>query len=281
MTFSQVLLVTAFAAAPWQQASPPPVQVSPPASASGEYIVGPQDQLAITVQGVAELTRDATIDQDGSFDFPYIGRVTAGGRGVRAVEAEIRTRLIGKGLLTNPVVNVEIKTYRSQNVYVFGEVARAGMFKIQGNANLMSVLAEAGFNNKSGALITIRRWPKGTKPTGASATNAPNAEVISVSRKDLESGRAQSILLQDGDTIIVPETEKFTIQGEVRTVGIFELDSEMTLLQALAVAGGVNDRGAKNRIEIQRVGVPKPIKNVKMTEIIKAGDIITVPKKRI
>jgi len=281
MMVNTAFLVLALAASPQPQASPvvapPPVQPPP----STEYIVGPQDQLSIIVQGVAELTRDATLDQDGSFDFPLIGRISAGGRGVRAVEAEIRSRLIAKGLLTNPSVNVEVKSYRSQTVYVFGEVARAGMFKIQGNANLMSVLAEAGFNHKSGAIITIRRWPKGTRPTGGSATNAPNAEVISVSRKDLESGRAQSILLQDGDTIIVPESEKFTIQGEVRTTGIFELDGEMTLLQALAVAGGVSDRGAKNRIEIQRQGVAKPLKNLKMTEIIKAGDIITVPKKRI
>jgi polysaccharide export outer membrane protein len=275
MTLNQTLLVLALVAVP-QQASPPGQP-----SAPSEYLVGPQDQLAITVQGVADLTRDVTLDQDGSFDFPYIGRISAGGKGVRAIEVDLRGKLMARGLLTNPVVNVEVKAYRLQNVYVFGQVARAGMVKIQANANLMSVLAEAGFNNKAGATITITRWPKGTRPTGGSAANAPNAEVITVSRKDLELGRAQSILLQEGDTIIVPEAEKFSIQGEVRNVGMFELESEMTLLQALAMAGGVTDRGAKNRVEIPRRGIVKPLKNVTMTEIIKAGDIITVPKRRL
>jgi polysaccharide biosynthesis/export protein len=270
MTFNQILVVLALSATPQQQPAPP----------SAEYLLGPQDQLAITVQGVADLTRDVILDQDGSFDFPYIGRVSARGKGVRAVEADIKSKLSPK-YLVNPMVNVEVKTYRLQNVYVFGQVARAGMVKIQANANLMSVLAEAGFNNKAGATITITRWPKGTKPTGGSATNAPNAEVITVSRRDLELGRAQSILLQEGDTILVPEAEKFTIQGEVRNVGLFELEPETTLLQALAIAGGVTDRGAKNRIEIQRVGVAKPLKNAKMSEIIKAGDIISVPKRRL
>jgi len=279
MTFKPFLLALALAAAPQQQASPPPpLSGQPPAHV--EYILGPQDHLQITVQGVAELTREVTLDQDGSFDFPYIGRISAGGKGVRAVEADLKTRLSPK-YLVNPSINVEVKSYRMQNVYVFGQVARAGMVKIQANANLMSVLAEAGFNNRAGSTITITRWPKGTKPTGGSATNAPNAEVITVSRRDLEQGRAQSILLQEGDTIIVPESEKFSIQGEVRNVGLFELDTEMTLQQALAIAGGVTDRGAKNRIEIQRVGIAKPFKNVKMTEIIKAGDIITVPKRRL
>lgn len=278
-----ILKALAFAlllAAPVQQPQP---QVSAPTGPLGpaEYLVGAQDVLAVTVQGVDTLTREVTLDQDGSFDFPLIGRVNAGGKGVRALEADIRARLIDKKLLTNPIVNVEVKAFRSQNVYVFGQVSRAGMFKIAGNANLMAVLAEAGFNNKSGSVITITRWPKGMKPTGGSAANAPNADVIKVSRKDLEFGRAQSILLQDGDTITVPEADKITIQGEVRTTGVFDLDGEITLLQALAIAGGVTDKGAKNRIEILREGVAKPLKNVPMSEKIKPNDVITVPKKRI
>ena len=47
------------------------------------------------------------------------------------------------------------------------------------------------------------------------------------------------------------------------------------------IAGGVTDQGAENRIEIQRVGVAKPIKKVKKTDLVKAGDIIVVPRKRI
>jgi len=260
----------------------PTASTSPSQSPSGqsEYLVGPQDVLTVTVQGVAQLTQDVTLDQEGSFEFPLIGRISAGGKGVRAIEEEIKAKLSPR-YLVNPAVSVEVKAFRSQNVYVFGQVSRAGMFKIAGNANLMAVLAEAGFNSKSGSTITITRWPKGTKPLGGSAANAPNAEVFKVSRKDLEFGRAQTILLQDGDTITVPETDKFTIQGEVRTVGIFDLDGELTLQQALAIAGGITDRGAKNRIEIQRHGTDKPLKNVKMTEVIKAGDVITVPKRRV
>jgi polysaccharide biosynthesis/export protein len=248
---------------------------APPA----EYIVGPQDLLAISVQGVAELTRDVIVDQDGTFDFPYIGRIAAGGKGVRAIEAEIKSRLSPRYLL-NPVVSVDVKAFRSQVVYVFGAVVRPGSVKIAGNATLMSVLAEAGFSTKSGSVITITRWPKGSKASGPAA-NAPNAETIRVNRKELEFGSAQSIALQDGDTINVPEAEKYTVTGYVRSPGVFEVDGEISLLQALAIAGGATEQGATNRIEIQRLGVPKPIKNVKMTDMVKPGDIVTVPRKRI
>jgi polysaccharide biosynthesis/export protein len=262
-----------------QSVQPPPV--APPAAPPGlpEYIVGPQDLLAVSVQGVPELTRDVIVDQDGTFDFPYIGRVLASGKGVRAIELEIKGKLSPRYLL-NPIVNVDVKAFRSQVVYVFGAVVRPGSIRIAGNATLMSVLAEAGFSTKSGAIITITRWPKGAKVSGPAA-NAPNAETIKVNRKELEFGSAQTIPLQDGDTINVPEAEKYTVTGYVRAPGVFDLDGEISVLQALAIAGGVTEQGATNRIEIQRVGVAKAIKNVKMTDLVKPGDIVTVPRKRI
>ena len=272
-----LLAVLLLALSPIQQpAAPPPFQ---PAHSPPEYIVGPQDLLAVSVQGVAELTREVIVDQDGTFDFPYIGRIAASGKGVRAIEAEIKGRLSPR-YLVNPIVNVDVKAFRSQVVYVFGAVVRPGSIRIAGNATLMSVLAEAGFSTRSGSVITITRWPKGTKVSGPAA-NAPNAETIRVNRKELELGSAQSIILQDGDTISVPEAEKYTVTGYVRSPGVFELDAEISVLQALAIAGGATEQGATNRIEIQRAGELKPLKNVKMTDLVKPGDIITVPRKRI
>lgn len=285
-TLMFTLLVALFQAVPPQPpppsapAAPPPAQTTPaPPTAVPEYLVGPQDQLAVSVQGVPELTRDVVIDQDGTFDFPYIGRVSAGGKGVRAIEQDLKSKLSPRYLL-NPLVSVEVKAFRSQVVYVFGAVVRPGSVRIAGNATLMSVLAEAGFSAKSGSVITITRWPKGAKVSGPAA-NAPNAETIKVVRKELELGRAQTIALQDGDTINVPEAEKFTVTGYVRSPGVFDLDGSITVLQALAIAGGATEQGATNRIEIQRAGAPTPIKNVKLTDLVQPGDILTVPRKRI
>ena len=48
-------------------------------------------------RALAELTRDVIVDQDGTFDFPYIGRIAAGGKGVRAIEAEIKDQALADG----------------------------------------------------------------------------------------------------------------------------------------------------------------------------------------
>jgi polysaccharide biosynthesis/export protein len=278
-TLTVAVLLALFDAQQPPAAQPPAVPQAAQPAGLPEYIVGPQDLLAVSVRGVAELTRDVIVDQDGTFDFPYIGRVAAAGKGVRAIEAEIKGKLSPRYLL-HPVVNVDVKAFRSQVVYVFGAVVRPGSIRIAGNATLMSVLAEAGFSTKSGAVITITRWPKGAKVSGPAA-NAPNAETIKVNRKELEFGSAQTIALQDGDTINVPEAEKYTISGYVRSPGVFEIDGDISVIQALAIAGGVTEQGAANRIEIQRVGVPEPLRKVKMTDVVKPGDIITVPRKRI
>lgn len=275
----KTLLAALLVALPYVQQPAAPPATAPPPSSPPEYIVGPQDLLAVSVQGVAELTRDVIVDQDGTFDFPYIGRISAAGKGVRAIEAEIKSRLSPR-YLVNPVVNVDVKAFRSQVVYVLGAVVRPGSIRIAGNATLMSVLAEAGFSTKSGSVITITRRPRGSRASGPAA-NAPNAETIKVNRKELELGSAQTIVLQDGDTISVPEAEKFTVTGYVRSPGVFELDGDISVLQALAIAGGATEQGATNRIEIQRAGEAKPLKNVKMSEMVKPGDIITVPRKRI
>ena len=61
--------------------------------APAEYTVGPQDRLAIAVVDEPTLTRVVTVSSDGTFDYPYIGRVKASGVALRAIQLDITTRL--------------------------------------------------------------------------------------------------------------------------------------------------------------------------------------------
>ena len=128
-----LLAVQAPAAAPSASA---PDGVQKP---SNDYIVGPQDVLKVTVFGVPELTRDVTVDTDGTFDFPLVGRIKASGLTVRAVETELKSRL-SNGYLVNPTINVDVGAYRSQTVYILGEVREPGRKMLAGNASIMAPL---------------------------------------------------------------------------------------------------------------------------------------------
>src|SRR5512134_2828927 len=93
----------------------------PSASATPEYVVGPQDRLSVTVFDEPALTKVVTVDTDGTFDFPLIGRVKAGGETLRSIQLDITARL-ASNFLRNPRVSLEVEAYRSQVVYVTGNV---------------------------------------------------------------------------------------------------------------------------------------------------------------
>src|SRR5258705_6664918 len=87
-----------------------------------DYVVGPQDVLTITSYDQADLSGRFTLEADGTFTFPLIGRVKAGGLTLRGLEDALKKRLIDDGYFKNPQITVSVETYKSQKIYVVGEV---------------------------------------------------------------------------------------------------------------------------------------------------------------
>ena len=110
--------------------------------AQTDYVVGAQDVLTVTVFGEAELSGKYTVEQDGTFTFPQIGRVKAGGLTLRNLEQELKTRL-ADGYLRNPQVAVAIENYRSQRILIMGEVRSPGEYQLNGETTLLAALARA------------------------------------------------------------------------------------------------------------------------------------------
>src|SRR5574339_1287451 len=175
---------------------------TPNPSLAAEYIVGPQDRLAITVFDEPTLTKTVTVDSDGTFDFPLVGRIKAGGLSVREITADLKKRLgPPNGFLVNPQVNIEVETYRSQVVYVNGQVRVPGAVPLKGAMTIMDVLALAGSPTpEAGSYIEIYRKSSGQMSQGPlDAAKPPAPERVTM--EDLRNGRAQQILLRDGDTV--------------------------------------------------------------------------------
>jgi polysaccharide export outer membrane protein len=117
--------------------------LSSPGAAQNDYVVGSQDVLTVTVFGEAELSGKYTVEQDGTFTFPQLGRVKAGGLTLRALEQDLKTKL-ADGYLRNPQVAVAIENYRSQRILVLGEVRSPGEYQLTGEMTLLAALARAG-----------------------------------------------------------------------------------------------------------------------------------------
>src|SRR6266513_4414911 len=101
------------------------VAQTPPAAFSNpvtDYIVGPQDVLTITSYDQADLSGKFAVEADGTFTYPLIGRLTAGGLSLRALEMRLKKRLKDEGFFNDPQVTVAVETYKSQKLFIVGEV---------------------------------------------------------------------------------------------------------------------------------------------------------------
>lgn len=248
-------------------------------AAQTSYVLGPQDVLNITVLGEDDLSRKYTIEQDGSFTFPLIGRVTARGLTLRDLEQELRKKLVGGGYLKNPEISVAVDAYQSQRIMVWGQVNQPGEYQLAGDMTLLSALAKAGsITPNAGRHAVIVRAVKKGAPEGTAA----EPEIVRIDLNDLQAGNMTlNIPLRDGDTINIPKAQSVFISGHVKTPGGYPVDEGMTVLQVLSLAGGLTDRGSDKKINITRTvdGKKNELKGVKLTSLVQPGDTIVVGQR--
>src|SRR5207249_1343090 len=259
-------------------------QPAPSASPVTDYIVGAQDVLTITSYDQADLSGKFAVEADGTFTYPLIGRFKAGGLTLRATETQLKARLKDEGYFNNPQITVSVEQYRSQKVFVVGEVRAPGTYAITGDMRLIEALARAGSTlpTASGEVVIVH-------PSGGNAASGPllpsaadGDNVVRVDLQELQNGTfASNAALRDGDTIFVPRAESIYVFGQVKNPGAYALQQRTTtVLQALSLAGGVTDRGSTSRIRIVRMvdGQKKDIK-VTLGDTIRAGDTIIVSER--
>jgi len=251
--------------------------------AVNDYVIGPQDVLTITSYDQADLTGKFTVEADGTFSFPMIGRFRAGGSTLRQVEAQLKKQLKDEGFFNNPQITVSVDTYRSQKIFIVGEVRTPGSYVLSGDMNLIEALARAGSTlpTASGQALIVHPAAGGASAPVLPADESPD-NVVRVDLRALESGvAAENAALRDGDTVFVPRAESVYVFGQVKNPGAYSLQQKnTTVLQALSLAGGVTDRGSTGRIKIARiVNGSKQELRVKLADIVQPGDTIIVQER--
>jgi polysaccharide export outer membrane protein len=252
--------------------------VLPLSAGQSDYIVRLQDVLTVTVWNQKDLSGKFTVDSDGTFMFPLVGRVHAGGQALRDVEAELK-RLLADGYVRAPQVSITVENARTGTVYVLGEVKTPGTYPLAAETTVLDALARAGSTTDRAGDVAVITRPHGDGPAGADGL--PGPETIKVSLSSLQTGSSTlDIQLRDGDRIFVPRVADIYVAGQVKNPGGFALREQLTVLQALALAGGVTDRGSQGRIKIIRhVGTTKTELKASLTDLVKPGDTVVVGER--
>ena len=172
------LAAAASSAAPGAQVAEP--QPSVQNQAQARYQIGAQDQLKVTVYDADELSGSYRVDADGFITFPLLGRIAVAGVSVAECQDKLRS-MLAAGYIRNPQVRVDVEEYKSQSIFVSGEVRSPAEIRMSGAMTLLQALAQAGSPLSSASSeLTIARQKRG--PGGAPPPpGSPDAnEVIKV-----------------------------------------------------------------------------------------------------
>ncbi len=245
--------------------------------------IGPGDLIDIKVFNVPELNITVRVSGNGTVTLPLIGNIMAEGLTRSRLEQRLANEL-EKSYLKNAQVTVFIKEYHSKMVSVIGAVKKPGNQELYGEKTILELISLAGgfTPDASKKIIIIRKLKEGKS---ISLT-------IDMDELMLEGNPKLNIPLQAGDIINIPAESHMNIYifGEVKNPGHIEMirEGEITLLRAIAQAGGFTERARKGSVLVKRrengkekkikINVKSILRGKKPDFILENNDIIHVPE---
>jgi polysaccharide biosynthesis/export protein len=244
----------------------------------GDYLIGPEDLLEITVLEAPDLNRTVRVSDDGAISLALLGSIQVAGMSTREVQLVLEDRL-RQTYMKDPQVGVFVQEMRSHPVAVFGAVEKPGVYQIRYAKPLVEVLSMAqGLATDAGDTVIVERHSGDPAETGFAAllgpksntaTDSPSgvptaanggavqvsgAESITLKLKDLldSNDPHSNVLVYPGDSVKVTRAGIVYVLGQVHKPGGFVLktNEDISVLQAIAFAEGTtpNAKGKNARI---------------------------------
>jgi polysaccharide biosynthesis/export protein len=239
--------------------------------------LGTGDLLEVTVYNVPELTTKSRLGSNGDVYLPLVDYVHLAGLTIEEAQALIEKRLSDGGFVKNPHVTLNVDQSASQGVSLLGEVSKPGVYPVIGEPRLFDVISTAGgFTDRAGQSITVTHRNQSDKPI-----------TVPLSRK-LADNPTNNIAVSPGDTILVHKADVIYVVGDVSRPSGFLMDTDnLTVLKAIALAGGTTATAKLNGVKILRKGpnglteTPVELKKILQAKAVdvpmKADDILFVP----
>jgi polysaccharide biosynthesis/export protein len=232
--------------------------------------LGMGDMIRVSVFRNPDLTTEARVSERGTITFPLIGEVSVTGLTPTQVSKRIADKLRAGRFVVDPEVTVSIAQVNSRQVAVLGNVQKPGRYPLDATtAKVTDLIALAG----------------GIAPTGSDQITVMTTRNGQTERREIDlagmirSGDlAQNLELQAGDTIYVGRAPMIYVTGEVTRAGAYRVEKDMTVMQAIALGGGITPRGTERGIRIHRKNGDGQIHRMeaKLTDPVQTDDVIFV-----
>ena len=232
--------------------------------------LGAGDTIRIQVFQNPDLTLETRIQETGNITYPLIGSTKLAGLTIPEAEKAIALSLKTGGFMQLPQVSISVTQARRKQVSVLGAVGRPGQFPLETtNTRLSDVLAIAGGISPTGSDSVI--------VTGFRDGKAMRQEV-NVAAIYLDGKAANDILMAGGDVVYVHRAPVFYVYGEAQHPGAFRLERNMTVMQALVMAGGPSARGTEKRLRLHRQAPDSSPRELtpELNDLVQPDDVIFV-----
>jgi len=230
----------------------------------------------MSVYNVPELATKTRVSSNGDIYCALVGYMHVGGMTAEEAQAAIEKRLAD--FVKNPHVSLFVSEYASQGVSVLGEVTHPGVYPVLGQQHLLDLLSAAGgLTERAGRNLTVTH-----------RGDPDRTETIALPR-NLSDNSETNVAVFPGDTIIVHKADIVYVVGDVlRPSGVLMDSGGLTVLQALALAGGTGKTAKLNGAKLLRrqsngTTSETPIELKKMLQAkvpdlpLQANDILVVP----
>jgi polysaccharide export outer membrane protein len=228
--------------------------------------LGAGDLIELNVFGVPDLNTKARIANNGDVYLPLIDYVHVADLTVDEAQDLIQKRLTDGGFVRNPHVSIFVTESSSQAINMMGEVSHAGPYPAIGERRLFDMISAAGgLTDRAGRVVTIIHRQN------------PDQRVELHLASNLADDTQNNVEIMPGDTVIVSRAGIVYVVGEVaRPSGFMIEDNTLTVLKALALAGGGSRTASLNNAKILRqtpTGVQEIPVHLKKVLQAKAADV--------
>jgi polysaccharide export outer membrane protein len=211
------------------------------------YRLGGGDEIRVNVFGVDELSGEYRIDANGSVSLPLIGQLDISGYTLAEAERVLEQEY-GERFLRDPQITVSVVAFRSQQFTAVGAVGQPRVYNVERKVTLIEALAMAGgLAGNAGGYIYLNDQVRDPD------TGELGVRSVAIAVEDLTSGRRDvNLVLGEAALLNVPEAGSVFVEGAVERPGVFQAPGEMTVLKAVAMAGGLKFEADRNTLHVLR-----------------------------
>lgn len=239
------------------------------------YILGPGDELQISVYGVQEFNVSIPVTVEGKVNIQNVGQIPVSGMTIEAATQKIKgaiARVYSTVQSGQSQVGVSLSRIRTIKVTIIGS-KQPGNYSISSLATVYNALFLGGGPGKNGSYRNIELL-----------RNNKIYKKIDIYNFLVNGNQSDNVGLKDNDVIRIPAyTQRVTVEGQVKRPGIFEMKAGETFKDLLTFASGFNEFAYTASVNVlQKTSKDFKVKDIQAAEYSSykplAGDVYRVSK---